>query len=63
MTQQTRRMLANVLLGVSLLCILAFVIQHFMTSPRPAWHNYLVWVALACTWAAHFARGRAQHAI
>ncbi len=58
MTQQTRNVIANVLLGVSFLMVVAFVVQHFMTSPHPSWHKDLVWLALAIVIASDVVRGR-----
>ena len=58
MTQRTRNIVANVLLGVTVLLILEFVRQHFMTPPRPSWHNDLVGLALASVIASDLVRGR-----
>ena len=58
MTQRTRNIIANVLLGVSILFIVAFVVQHFMAPPRPSWHKDLVWLAIASVIASDLVRGR-----
>lgn len=57
MTQQTRNTIANFLLGMSMLLIVAFVAQHFMTS-RPSWHDDLVWTAVAVMALSRIVRGR-----
>lgn len=58
MTQRTRNIIANVLLGVSFLFVVTFLVQHFMTPPRPAWHTDMVWLGLAAATAARIVRGR-----
>jgi hypothetical protein len=58
MTQRTRTIIANILLGVSILFIVAFLAQHFMTPPRPSWHKDLVWLGLASVSASELVRGR-----
>lgn len=58
MTQRTRNIIANVLIVVSIFCIVTFVVQHFMTTPRPSWHRDMVWLALAFVIAADIVRGR-----
>jgi hypothetical protein len=58
MTQRKRSTMANVLLGVSILCIGAFVVQHFMPSTVQTWHKDLAWLALAFATASEVARGR-----
>lgn len=60
MIQRTRIITANVLLGVSVLFIVAFVVQHFQTPPRPSWHKDLAWLALAFAIASEPLRGRAR---
>ncbi|HEY4216462.1 MAG TPA: hypothetical protein VGM67_04960 [Gemmatimonadaceae bacterium] len=57
MTQRTRNIIANILIGVSILCIVTFVVQHFMTTPRPPWHKDLAWLAIAFVIASDLARG------
>jgi hypothetical protein len=58
MTQHTRDVTANSLLGVSMLLVLTFVAQHFMTSPRSSWHEDLPYIALAFVSASELVRGR-----
>jgi hypothetical protein len=58
MTQRTRNIIANVLLGVSILFIVGFLAQHFMTPPRPSWHKDLAWLGLASVSASELVRGR-----
>ena len=62
MTQRTRNIIEYVLIGVSILCVVTFVVQHFMTSPRPSWHRDLVWLALAFVIASGVVRGRTRRA-
>jgi hypothetical protein len=62
MTQRMRNIIANALIGVSILCIVAFTAQHFMTLPRPSWHKDLVWLAIAFVIASDLARGRRRRA-
>jgi hypothetical protein len=57
MTQPRRNVIANVMLGVSILLIITFVVQHFMT-PRPASHKDMAWLALAFSLASELVRGR-----
>jgi hypothetical protein len=58
MTQRTRNIIANILVGVSILCVVAFIAQHYMTLPRPSWHKDLAWLAIAFVIASDLARGR-----
>ena len=58
MSQHTRDVISNILFGVSLLCVVTFVVQHFMTSPRPSWHRDLAFLGLAFVSAAEAVRGR-----
>jgi hypothetical protein len=58
MTQRTRKIVELLLIGLSILCIVMFVAQHFMNSPRPSWHRDLAWLALAFVFAAETVRGR-----
>ena len=58
MTQRTGNIIANFLIGASVLFIIAFVTQHFMTPPRPSWHKDLAWLALASAIASELVRGR-----
>jgi len=58
MIQRTRNIIANTLLGVSILCIVAFVAQRLMTAPRPPWHKDLAWLGLASVTASEIVRGR-----
>ena len=58
MTQRTRNIIANILFGVSILCVVAFLVQHFMTVPRPPWHKDLSFLALAFVIASEGVRGR-----
>jgi hypothetical protein len=57
MTQRTRTIVSSVLLALSALCMVTFVIQHFMTT-RPSWHRDIVFVGLAFAIAAGPVRGR-----
>ena len=63
MTQRTRSIIANIVLGVSLLFIVAFVVQHFMTPPHPSWHKDLPWLALAFVSVSEVVRGRRRRAM
>ncbi len=58
MTQRTRIIISNVLIGVSIVCIVTFVVQHFMTPPRPFWHEDLAWIGLVCATVSRVVRGR-----
>lgn len=58
MTQRTRDITANSLLCVGALLVLAFVAEHYLTSPRPSWHHDLPFLALAFVMAAELVRGR-----
>ncbi len=60
MTQRTRNIVANILLVVSILFVVAFLAQRFMTPPRPSWHKDLVWLGLAAVIAAEIVRGRTR---
>ena len=62
MTQRTRNIIANVFLGLTVLFAVTFVAQHFMTQPRPSWHNDLPWLALAFVIASDLVRGRLRRA-
>ena len=61
MTQRTRNIIANVLIGLAVLFLVEFVVQHFM-APRPSWHNDLVGWALAFVIASDLVRGRLRRA-
>ena len=63
MTQRTRNIIANIVLGVGVLFIIAFVAQHFMTPPRPSWHTDLPWLGLASVIASEVVRGRRRRAM
>jgi hypothetical protein len=63
MTQRTRNIIANILLGVGVLFIVAFVVQHFMASPRPSWHTDLPWLGLAAVIGSEVVRGRRRRAM
>ena len=63
MTQRTRTIIANVLIGVSVLLVIAFLTEHFMSESRPSWHKDLAWLALACTIASEIVRGRRRRAM
>ena len=57
MTERTRRLIANALVGVAFLIIILFVVTHFtMTPPRPAWRREMVWSALVVLIAARLVR-------
>ena len=60
MTQRTRNVIADVLLGVTVLFAVEFVVQHFSSPPRPSWHNDLVGWALAFVIASDLVRGRVR---
>jgi hypothetical protein len=60
MTQRTRNIIANVLIGMSILMVVTFVAQHFMTTPRPPWHRDLAFSALAVVIASELVRGRSR---
>jgi hypothetical protein len=60
MTQRTRNIIANVLLGVGILTIVVFVASHFMTPARPSWRKDLVWLGIASVIASGPVRGRRQ---
>ena len=60
MTQQTRNIVANVLLGVGVLIIIGFVASHFMTQTRPSWRTDLVWLGIASVSVSRLVRGRPQ---
>jgi hypothetical protein len=63
MNQRARIIIANILLGLSIVCIVAFLVEHFMTPPRPFWHKDLAWLALAFVIASGVVRGRSgRHA-
>jgi hypothetical protein len=49
---------ANVLLTLGLLFMLAFVIEHFVTSPHPSWHTSLAWIGISFTTLSRIVRGR-----
>jgi hypothetical protein len=57
MSQRTRGITVIVLIGICIACIVTFIVQHFMSSPRPSWHKELPWLALAFVSAAELARG------
>jgi hypothetical protein len=63
MTQRTRNIVANILVGVSILLIVAFLAQRLMTAPRPSWHKDLAWLALASVIASELVRGRRRRAM
>jgi hypothetical protein len=58
MTQRTRNIIANVMVGVTILLLVAFVTAHFMSASRPAWRKELPWLALAFVTASEIVRGR-----
>jgi hypothetical protein len=60
MPQQTRAVIANVLLGAGLLAIAAFVVTHFMDGARPAWRTDMVWLGMAAIILSRPVRGRRQ---
>ena len=62
MTQRTRNTIEYVLIAASILCVVTFVVQHFMASPRPSWHRDLAWLALAFVIASGVVRGRVRRA-
>ena len=57
MTQRTRNIIANVLLGVGLITIVVFIVTHFMSPTRPPWRRDLVFLGLACAMASQPVRG------
>ncbi|HEY4131705.1 MAG TPA: hypothetical protein VGM50_13890 [Gemmatimonadaceae bacterium] len=60
MTQRTRNIIANVFIGISILMVVAFVVQHFTSPPRPTWHKELASLALAFVIASEIVRGRVR---
>jgi hypothetical protein len=58
MTQRTRSIIANALVGVSVFFVVAFLVRHFMTPPRPPWTKDVAWLALASIIASEIVRGR-----
>ena len=60
MNQRTRNIIANVLLGVAMIFVVVFIVQHFMTPPHPSWHGDMVMLALASVIASDLARGRGR---
>jgi len=60
MNQRTRNIIANILVGLSILFIVVFLAQRFMTSPRPSWHKDLAWLGLASVIASEIMRGRTR---
>jgi hypothetical protein len=63
MTQRTRNIIANVLLGVGILTVLVFVAGHFMSDARPAWRKDMVFLGLAAASASRLVRGRARQSV
>jgi len=67
MSQPTRIVFEVVLLGLCLFCVATFVVQHFMTSPRPSWHkelpNLALLFAFASTLVRSFRRRRARRMV
>jgi hypothetical protein len=63
MTQRTRNIIANVLLGVGILTVVVFVATHFMTPPRPSWRKDMIYLGLAFVIASRPVRGRRQRAM
>jgi hypothetical protein len=57
MTQRTRNIMANVLLGVAVLTVVVFIATHFMSPARPSWRRDLVFLGLACVIASRPVRG------
>jgi hypothetical protein len=58
MTQRTRNIIANVLLGAGILTVIVFIVTHFMTSPRPPWRRDISFLALAFVILSGAVRGR-----
>jgi hypothetical protein len=58
MTQHTRDIIADVLLGVAILTVVVFIATHFMPPPRPAWRRDSVFFGLASAIASSLVRGR-----
>ena len=58
MSQRTRDIIANVLLGAGALIVIVFIVTHFMAQPRPSWRNDMLWIGLACLIIARPMRGR-----
>ena len=57
-----RNVIANVMIGVSIILIVTFLVQHFM-SPRPAGHRDMAWLALAFVIASEIVRGRRRRRV
>ena len=62
MSQRTRTVFEIVLIGMCFFCIATFVVQHFMTSPRPGWHKELPYLALSFAFAAPLRNSRRRRA-
>jgi CHASE2 domain-containing sensor protein len=45
MNHGTRNAIAIVSISAAIVCVIAFVVQHFMPA-RPSWHKDLPWLAL-----------------
>jgi hypothetical protein len=58
MTQRTRNIMANVLLGVGILTVVVFTATHFMSAARPTWRRDMVWLGLASVIVSRYVRGR-----
>jgi hypothetical protein len=63
MTQQTRNIIANTMLGVGILTVVVFGVTHFMTPARPPWRKDMVYLGLAAVIASRPVRGRRRGAI
>jgi hypothetical protein len=58
MTQRTRNIIANILLGASIVTVIVFVVTHFTSPARPPWRRDLVFLGLAAAGAVGPVRGR-----
>ncbi|HXT17057.1 MAG TPA: hypothetical protein VN706_15555 [Gemmatimonadaceae bacterium] len=58
MNQRTRNIIANLLLGVAIFILGAFLARQFMAPPRPAWTKEYTGLALISAIASGLVRGR-----
>jgi hypothetical protein len=63
MTQRTRNIIANVLLGAGALAVVVFTATHFMSGARPSWRRDMVWLGVAAVIVSRYVRGRRWRAV
>jgi hypothetical protein len=63
MTQRTRKLVANALLGVGILTVVVFIAGHYMSAARPAWRKDMVFLGLASMSISRLVRGGRQTAM